>query len=88
MRAVPQSLGRDACIQPSSLAMMTECSQTEYIVADNTLNEVYQQFTAAIEKASTQIWDKIFSNGYKKALGDSENAWIKFRDADCNFFNL
>ncbi|MBU6421560.1 MAG: DUF1311 domain-containing protein [Gammaproteobacteria bacterium] len=85
MSAAPQSLRQDACTHPPSMAIMTMCSHTKYTVANNTLNKMYEQLMVTIEKTSTQIWDKEFTNDYKKALSNSEKAWARFRDTDCNF---
>jgi uncharacterized protein YecT (DUF1311 family) len=46
-----------------------------YLEADDRLNRVYQELTT-----------KISSAGDRQRLTTAEQAWIKFRDADVNFY--
>jgi uncharacterized protein YecT (DUF1311 family) len=49
------------------------CSQLSYQAADKRLNEVYKRVTSSLINEQRQI------------LVSSQQAWIKFRDNNCNF---
>ncbi|KAF3890323.1 MULTISPECIES: lysozyme inhibitor LprI family protein [Nostocales] len=49
------------------------CSQLSYEAADKRLNEVYKRVTSSL------------INEQKQILTSAQQAWIKFRDNNCNF---
>lgn len=61
------------CTDAQSQAEMNICAGNEYKKADAELNQTYRQLVAMLDDAE------------KPQLKDVENAWIKYRDANCNF---
>jgi len=51
-----------------------ECAHKEYVAADAELNKVYNQLAAKLEDQEQRA-----------QLKAAELAWIKYRDADCEF---
>ncbi len=52
---------------------MNDCSGKEYKAADATLNQVYRQLVSKLDDEE------------KAQLKEVESAWLKYRDANCNF---
>ena len=52
---------------------LNECAEKEYQAADAALNKVYGQLMSKLD------------DSFKAKLKESELAWIKFRDANCEF---
>lgn len=52
---------------------MNQCALTEYRLADAALNKIYQQVVATT------------SGGERAKLRAAQLAWIKFRDAECEY---
>ena len=65
---------KDPCANAQTQVEMNECQGREYKKADAALNAVYKQLMAKIE-----------DEGERTALKAAQQAWIKFRDADCEF---
>jgi uncharacterized protein YecT (DUF1311 family) len=65
---------KDPCANAQTQVEMNECQGREYKKADAALNVVYKQLMA-----------KIDNEGERAALKAAQQAWIKFRDADCEF---
>ena len=61
------------CANPQSQAEMNQCAGEEYKAADAVLNQVYQQFMAKLDDEE------------KAQLKEAETAWLKYRDANCDF---
>jgi uncharacterized protein YecT (DUF1311 family) len=61
------------CSNPTSNIEYKFCAYQDYRAADKRLNQVYQQITASL------------SGEEKQRLVEAQLAWIKFRDANCNF---
>ncbi len=69
LRAQPQA----NCLNPTSNIEYKFCAYQDYLSADRRLNQVYQQITSSL------------SGGERQHLVEAQLAWIKFRDANCNF---
>jgi uncharacterized protein YecT (DUF1311 family) len=65
---------KDPCANPQTQFEMNECQGREYKKADAALNAVYKQLMA-----------KIDNEGERAALKGAQLAWIKYRDANCEF---
>jgi uncharacterized protein YecT (DUF1311 family) len=61
------------CSKAETQAEMNICAANEYKAADAALNRVYQQLVAKLEAEE------------KVQLKEAQNAWIKYRDANCEF---
>ncbi|HEY9831342.1 MAG TPA: lysozyme inhibitor LprI family protein [Stenomitos sp.] len=61
------------CSNAQTTVEMKYCSQQSYQAADKQLNQVYQQVTSSIKGEQKQL------------LTTAQQAWIKFRDNNCNF---
>lgn len=72
--AQPQKT-QDPCANAQTTAEMRECAGKEYKQADDELNKVYRQLTAKIGD----------DEGRKTALKTAQQAWIKYRDSNCDF---
>ena len=64
---------RDPCKGETTFEMK-QCSAKEYKRADDELNKVYQQ-----------LMSKLGDEGHKSALKSAQLAWLKYRDANCDF---
>jgi uncharacterized protein YecT (DUF1311 family) len=63
----------DPCPDAQSQAEMTQCAGKAYKAADAELNQIYQKLVAMLD------------DDEKAQLKDVETAWIKYRDANCEF---
>jgi uncharacterized protein YecT (DUF1311 family) len=63
----------EPCADAQSQAEMNICWGKEYKAADATLNQVYRQLFAKLDDEQ------------KAQLKDAQNAWLKYRDANCEF---
>jgi uncharacterized protein YecT (DUF1311 family) len=63
----------EPCADATSQADMNNCWGNEYKKADAQLNQTYQQLAALLDEED------------KAELKAAENAWIKYRDANCDF---
>jgi uncharacterized protein YecT (DUF1311 family) len=61
------------CEDAQTQADMNSCWGTEYKKADATLNKTYQQLVTMLDETE------------KAQLKNAENAWLKYRDANCEF---
>ncbi len=61
------------CSQAQSTPELKYCSQQSYQAADKKLNQAYQQVISSIRGEQKQL------------LTTAQQAWIKFRDNNCNF---
>lgn len=66
---------KDPCANAQTTAEMRDCAGREYKQADDELNRVYRQLVARIGN----------DEGRKTALKTAQQAWIKYRDANCDF---
>ena len=64
---------KDPCADAQSQAEMNICWGKEYKAADAQLNAAYREFTAKLSAEETA------------QLKTAQLAWIKFRDANCEF---
>jgi len=65
---------QDPCANAQTTAEMRDCAGREYKKADDELNKVYKQ-----------LMSKLNDEGQKEALKQAQQAWLKFRDANCDF---
>jgi uncharacterized protein YecT (DUF1311 family) len=65
---------QDPCANAKSTAEMRDCVGRQYKTADDELNRVYRQ-----------LMSKLDDEGHKAALKTAQQAWIKYRDANCDF---
>jgi uncharacterized protein YecT (DUF1311 family) len=74
-RSIAQTTQKLNCSNPGSLSQLdlNECAAQAAKVADRKLNQVYQKLIASLDKPQ------------KNKLIDSQLAWIKFRDKECDF---
>jgi len=63
----------DPCASAQSQAEMNICAGKEYKSADTELNQVYQKLNS------------ILNDEEKSQLKEAENAWIRYRDLNCEF---
>jgi uncharacterized protein YecT (DUF1311 family) len=63
----------DPCANPQTQFEMNQCAGKAYQAADATLNQVYQKLMAMLDDEQ------------KAQLKDAQNAWLKYRDAHCDF---
>jgi uncharacterized protein YecT (DUF1311 family) len=61
------------CASAQTQTDMNICWGNEYKSADATLNQIYRQLVAKLDE------------GEKTQLKDVESAWLKYRDANCDF---
>jgi len=66
---------KDPCANAQTQVDMNECQGREYKKADAALNAVYKQLMAKTQDDAGEL----------AALKAAQQAWIKFRDADCEF---
>jgi uncharacterized protein YecT (DUF1311 family) len=71
--ALAQGPKKSPCSDANTQAEMNICAGKEYKSADAALNRVYQQLLAKLEPAE------------KTQLKEAQTAWIKYRDANCDF---
>lgn len=65
---------KDPCANAQTQMELNECQAREYKKADAALNTVYKQLMA-----------KVDDEGERSALKAAQLAWIKYRDANCEF---
>jgi len=63
----------DPCANAQTQAEMNICAGKEYQAADAVLNQVYKQLVSILDDEE------------KTQLRDVENAWLKYRDSNCDF---
>lgn len=63
----------DPCANPQTQFEMNQCAGKDYQAADAALNQVYQKLVAMLDDEQ------------KAQLKEAENAWLKYRDAHCDF---
>lgn len=66
---------QDKCADATDQSTMTECAGDAFGKSDKQLNDLYRQ----VEKRLSDDADT------RKLLGQAQRAWIKFRDAECDF---
>jgi uncharacterized protein YecT (DUF1311 family) len=65
---------QDPCANAQTTAEMRDCAGQEYQKADAALNKGYRELMA-----------KLDDDGQKSVLKAAQQAWIKYRDANCEF---
>ena len=68
-----QEQKKDPCADAQSQLEMNMCWGNQYKAADSRLNAVYREFTSKLNPEETA------------QLRTAQLAWIKFRDANCEF---
>lgn len=65
---------KDPCENGQTTVEMRNCAGKEYQKADAELNDAYKQLMSTIT-----------DEGHRAALRTAQQAWIKYRDANCEF---
>ena len=65
---------QEPCEKAQTTAELRDCVGREYQEADAELNKVYKQ-----------VMTRLDDEGHKAALKEAQLAWIKYRDANCEF---
>ena len=69
------AFAQDKCANPDDQQTTTECADLSFNKSDKQLNDIYKQIEGRLsDDADT-----------RKLLGQAQRAWIKFRDAECDF---
>lgn len=69
-----QSQTTDPCKDGQTTFEMKQCAAKKYKQADEELNRVYRQLMAKLE-----------DEGHKTSLKTAQQAWLKYRDTNCDF---
>ena len=76
------------CIDPQSQMEMTYCAGIDYEKADADLNAIWPDIVAAAKSNDEYVADEARNRGVPttlEALRTAQRAWIKFRDAQCEY---
>lgn len=73
LRSSPVSFAKKDCSQVATQIEMNQCAADNYRVADQALNQVYQDVLQNLDNAA------------KAQLSTAEERWLVFRDAHCTF---
>ncbi|MGJ8571867.1 MAG: lysozyme inhibitor LprI family protein [Hoeflea sp.] len=76
------------CIDPQSQFEMTYCAGVDYDEADADLNAIWPDIVAAAKSNDDYVADMARDRGVPttlEALRTAQRAWIKFRDAQCEY---
>jgi uncharacterized protein YecT (DUF1311 family) len=76
------------CIDPQTQMEMTFCAGVDYQEADAALNALWPDVLAAARLNDEYVGDMARERGVPttvEALRDAQRAWIRFRDAQCEF---
>ncbi|MCO6409507.1 lysozyme inhibitor LprI family protein [Hoeflea alexandrii] len=76
------------CIDPQTQMEMTYCASVDYEDADADLNALWPDVIAAAKLNDEYVADMARERGVPttvEALRDAQRAWIRFRDAQCEF---
>jgi uncharacterized protein YecT (DUF1311 family) len=63
----------DPCANAQTQAEMNVCAGKEYQAADTELNQLYRKLVSTLDDEE------------KSQLKGAQNAWLKYRDANCEF---
>jgi len=76
------------CIDPQSQMEMTYCASVDYEAADADLNALWPSIVAAAKSSDEYVAEQVEGTGVPttlEALRGAQRAWIKFRDAQCEY---
>lgn len=76
------------CIDPQSQMEMTYCASIDYEAADADLNALWPSIVAAAKASDEYVAEQVEGTGVPttlEALRNAQRAWIKFRDAQCEY---
>lgn len=79
---------RPDCIDPQTQMEMTYCASDDYQKADADLNALWPDIVAAARQNDEYVVDMARERGVPttlQALRNAQRAWIKFRDAQCEY---
>lgn len=62
-----------SCANPQTTSEISICAEREYRAADQKLNQVYRQLQSRLSRKQQQ------------SMTTAQLAWIKFRDANCDY---
>lgn len=68
-----QYIAQVNCKSPQTTREMNICADRDYQAADKKLNQVYRQLQSRLSKVQ------------KQRMTNAQLAWIKFRDANCDY---
>jgi uncharacterized protein YecT (DUF1311 family) len=69
----PKAQIRDPC-KGETTADMKQCAARNFKKADDELNKVYRE-----------LMSKLADEGHKASLKTAQQAWLKYRDSNCDF---
>jgi len=69
-----QTQKKDPCTEGETTAEMKMCAARKYRQADDELNKVYRALML-----------KLDDEGHKASLKTAQQAWLKYRDSNCDF---
>ena len=69
-----QTQKRDPCTEGETTVEMKMCATRKYKQADDELNKVYRELLSKLDDA-----------GHKASLKTAQQAWLKYRDSNCDF---
>jgi uncharacterized protein YecT (DUF1311 family) len=72
--SVQNQKSQDPCANAQTTAEMRDCAGKEYKQADAELNKAYKQ-----------VMSKLDDEGHQAALKIAQQAWIKYRDTNCEY---
>ena len=76
------------CIDPQSQMEMTYCAAVDYEKADADLNAIWPEIVAAARASDEYVAEQVAGTDVPttlEALRAAQRAWIKFRDAQCEY---
>lgn len=76
------------CIEPQSQMEMTYCASVDYEKADADLNALWPDVVAAAKSNDEYVAEQVEGTDVPttlEALRSAQRAWIKFRDAQCEY---
>lgn len=79
---------RPDCIDPQTQMEMTYCAGVDYEKADAGLNAIWPDIVAAAKSKDEYVAEQVEGTDVPttlEALRSAQRAWIKFRDAQCEY---
>lgn len=76
------------CIDPQTQMELTYCASVDYESADADLNALWPSIVAAAKYSDEYVAEQVEGTGVPttlEALLTAQRAWLKFRDAQCEY---